>query len=277
VTNSDLNNLLLLAIQSAFVAGKTIMQVYGNDHLIIKIKKDFSPLTLADQSANEVLMTYLEKTQIPVISEEGKQYEYAIRQNWEFFWLIDPLDGTKEFLRRNGEFTVNTALINKNLPLIGVVYAPASGHLYYGSPDMGAYLLSTSGFKTDIPADMPQIIRLSEKLPFRTDRVHYTIVSSRSHVNFETQRYIQMLKKRYGKTQVISKGSSLKFCLVAEGSADIYPRFGPTMEWDTAAGQAVAVHSGCNVVRYDTGEVLAYNKKDLRNPWFIVRRDSHHS
>jgi 3'(2'), 5'-bisphosphate nucleotidase len=275
VTNTDLNNLLLLAIRSAFNAGKTVMGIYGNDHLIIKRKKDFSPLTLADQAANEVLMTYLEKTQIPVISEEGKQYEYAIRKNWEFFWLVDPLDGTKEFLKRNGEFTVNIALVNYNLPLIGVVYAPAYGHLYYGSPDLGAYLLSTGGFQTDIPAEMPQIIRLSEKLPFRTKRVHYTIVSSRSHVNFETQRYILMIKKQHSRTRVISKGSSLKFCLVAEGSADIYPRFGPTMEWDTAAGQAVAVHSGCSVVRYDTGDILAYNKKELRNPWFIVRRDGH--
>jgi 3'(2'), 5'-bisphosphate nucleotidase len=272
VTSSDLNNLLLLAIQSAFIAGKTIMQVYGNDHLLIKRKKDFSPLTLADQSANEVLMGYLEKTQIPVISEEGKQYEYTIRKDWEFFWLVDPLDGTKDFLKRNGEFTVNIALINYNLPLIGVVYAPASGHLYYGAPAIGSYLLSTGGFQKEIPADMPQIVRLSEKLPFRTDRVHYTIVSSRSHVNFETQRYIMMHKKQYSRTQLISKGSSLKFCLVAEGSADIYPRFGPTMEWDTAAGQAVAVHSGCSVARYDTGDVLAYNKKELRNPWFIVRR-----
>jgi 3'(2'), 5'-bisphosphate nucleotidase len=266
--------MMLLALRSAFAAGNAVMKIYGNDRLIIKRKKDFSPLTLADQSAHEVLMTFLDKSQIPVISEEGQQYEYEIRKNWDFYWLVDPLDGTKEFLKRNGEFTVNIALVKYNLPVIGVVYAPASGHLYYGAPDLGAYLLSTGGFQNDIPAEMTQIIRLSEKLPLRIDRDNFTVVASRSHINFETQRYIQMLQKNYKTVDVISKGSSLKFCLVAEGKADIYPRFGPTMEWDTAAGQAVALHSGCSVVRYDTGEILNYNKKDLRNPWFIVKRDN---
>jgi 3'(2'), 5'-bisphosphate nucleotidase len=272
--NSELNNLLLLAIRSAFLAGNAIMQVYGSDHLVIKRKKDFSPLTLADQSAHEVIMKYLEATKIPFISEEGIQYDHTFRKSWDFFWLVDPLDGTKEFIKRNGEFTVNIALIEYNLPVIGVVYAPATGQLYWGAPDWGAYLLSTSGFKTQIEIDLAQIERLSEKLPFRSDRINYTVVASRTHINFETNKYINQLRKQHSKVSVISRGSSLKFCLVAEGSADIYPRFGPTMEWDTAAGQAVAIHAGCKVVRYDTGDVLAYNKKDMRNPWFIVKRDS---
>ena len=250
------------------------MKVYGSDHLVIKRKKDFSPLTLADQSAHEVIMKYLEATRIPFISEEGIQYDHTIRNNWEFFWLVDPLDGTKEFIRRNGEFTVNIALIDYNLPVLGVVYAPATRQLYWGSPAHGAYLMSTSGFKTQIEIDLPQLVRLSEKLPFRNDRINYTVVASRTHINFETNRYISQLRKQHSKVSVVSTGSSLKFCLVAEGSADIYPRFGPTMEWDTAAGQAVAIHAGCNVVRYDTGDILAYNKKDLRNPWFIVKRDN---
>lgn len=276
MTNPELNHLLILAIQSAFIAGKAIMQVYGNDRLIIKRKKDFSPLTYADQSAHEVIMKLLEVTQIPVISEEGPQYDYAIRKNWEYFWLVDPLDGTKEFLKRNGEFTVNIALMKFNLPLIGVVYAPASGQLYWGAPDHGAYLLSTSGFQTEIEIDLLQIARLSEKLPFRRDRAGLTLVASRSHINFDTYKYINQLRKQHSKVSVVSRGSSLKFCLVAEGNADIYPRFGPTMEWDTAAGQAIAIHSGCNVIRYDTGDILAYNKKDLRNPWFIVKRNGYH-
>lgn len=266
------DHFLLLAIQTAFMAGNAIMKVYGDDRLIIKRKKDFSPLTIADQAAHEVIMTGLEKTQMPVISEEGTQTAYPERKKWDSYWLVDPLDGTKEFLKRNGEFTVNIALMKDCNPLIGVVYAPANRYLYFGAPVHGSYLLSTGRFVEDIPVDLPQLIQLSEKLPFHTDRVHYTVVASRSHINFETQRYIQKLKKQYRKVDIISKGSSLKFCLVAEGNADIYPRFGPTMEWDTAAGQAVAVHSGCKVIRSDTGKVLDYNKKDLRNPWFIVER-----
>jgi 3'(2'), 5'-bisphosphate nucleotidase len=273
MTDSEVNNLLLLAIRSAYMAGKAIMQVYGSDHLVIKRKKDFSPLTLADQSAHEVIMKLLEPTKLPLISEEGSQYDWSARQNWEYFWLVDPLDGTREFLKRNGEFTVNIALIKFNLPLIGVVYAPVSGQLYWGAPDYGAYLLSTSGFREQIETDMQQVARLSEKLPFRTEKKHFTVIASKSHINFETNNYVRQLRKQHLNVTVLSKGSSLKFCIVAEGNADIYPRFGPTMEWDTAAGQAVAIYSGCKVNRYDTGDILTYNKKDLHNPWFIVSRD----
>jgi 3'(2'), 5'-bisphosphate nucleotidase len=273
MTIPDLDHLLLLAIRSSFIAGKAIMQVYGKSRLIVRIKKDFSPLTIADQAAHDVLMTYLENTQIPVISEEGLQCDYSTMSNWELFWLVDPLDGTKEFLRQNGEFTVNIALIKNNLPHMGVIYAPATGNLYYGYPGLGSYLLSTNVFKEEIPVDLAQVIRLSERLPFRKNKVRFTIVASRSHRNFETQNYLRKMKKEYGRVEIISIGSSLKFCLVAEGNADIYPRFGPTMEWDTAAGQAIATQSGCSVTRYDTGDILTYNKKDLKNPWFFVQRN----
>jgi len=274
MTSIDINNLLLLAIRAAFIAGRSIMQVYGGDHLLIKRKKDFSPLTVADQSAHEIIMKLLEPAKIPVISEEGHQHDYIIRKNWEYFWLVDPLDGTKEFLRRNGEFTVNIGLISHSLPIIGVVNSPATGQLYWASEEHGSYLLSTSVFRDQMEPDMPQLVRLSEKLPFRRRTRQFTVVASRSHINFETYNYIKQLRKQHGEVIVFSKGSSLKICLVAEGNADIYPRFGPTMEWDTAAGQAIAVFSGCTVTRNDTGDVLAYNKKDLHNPWFIVKRDS---
>jgi 3'(2'), 5'-bisphosphate nucleotidase len=271
--NTDPDHFLLLAIQSSFIAGQSILKVYGENRLIVRIKKDFSPLTIADQAAHDVLMKLLEKTQIPVISEEGMQFDYSVRSNWELFWLVDPLDGTKEFLRRNGEFTVNIALIKNNLPQIGVVYAPVTGSLYFGSPGLGAYLFSTNAFKNEIPLDLSQLIQLSEKMPFRKNKINFTIIASRSHRNFETQNYIRKMKKEHSRVEIISKGSSLKFCLVAEGNADIYPRFGPTMEWDTAAGQAIAALSGCSVTRYDTGDILTYNKKELRNPWFIVKRN----
>jgi 3'(2'), 5'-bisphosphate nucleotidase len=272
--NPDLDKMLLLGIQSALAAGRSIMQVYGGENLVIKRKKDFSPLTLADQSAHEVIMQLLEPEGIPVISEEGNQYDYAVRKSWDYFWLVDPLDGTKEFLKRNGEFTVNIALIKNNFPLIGVVYSPPAGHLYWGAPDHGAYLSGTSGFSEQINADLAQIKRLSERLPYRMERNNYTVVASRSHINFETHNFIKRLKKDHKKVVTLSTGSSLKFCLVAEGKADVYPRYGPTMEWDTAAGQAVAVYAGCKVLAYDTGEILSYNKNDLRNPWFIVSRDN---
>lgn len=268
----DLDHLLSLAIQSSFMAGKAIMQVYGEDHLKVRLKKDFSPLTSADQAAHDVLMTHLGKTNIPVISEEGSQYDYTVRSGWDVFWMVDPLDGTKEFLRRNGEFAVNIALIKSHFPLIGVIYAPAVGKLYFSSPGVGAYLLKTTVFKDEIHADLSQLIRISEKLPFHRNRGHITVVASRSHRNFEIQKYIHRLKKDHGRVEIISTGSSLKFCIVAEGNADLYPRFGPTMEWDTAAGQAIAVQSGCIVTRYDTGEILDYNKPVLKNPWFLVRR-----
>jgi 3'(2'), 5'-bisphosphate nucleotidase len=273
MTNSDINNLLLLAIRAAYMAGKSIMEVYGGDRLLVKRKKDFSPLTIADQSAHEVIMKLLEPAKIPVISEEGHQHEYIFRKNWEYFWLVDPLDGTREFLKGNSEFTVNISLIERNLPLIGVVSVPATGQLYWAAPEHGSYLFSTSGYGKQMQIDIPQLVRLSERLPFRRSQGQVRVAASRSHINFETYNYIKQLRKQYGEVTVFSKGSSLKFCLVAEGSADIYPRFGPTMEWDTAAGQAVAVFSGCKVTRYDTGEILAYNKKDLHNPWFIVKRD----
>jgi 3'(2'), 5'-bisphosphate nucleotidase len=273
MTNPELNNLLLLAIRAAFMAGNVIMKVYGSDRLVVKRKKDFSPLTQADQYAHDVIMKLLEPEGIPVISEEGHQYDYQVRKNWENFWLVDPLDGTREFLKRNGEFTVNIALIKNNLPLIGVIYSPPAGQLYWGIQDNGAYLLSTIGFREKIETDILQVTRLSERLPYRTDRNNFTVVASRSHISFETHNYIRQLRKHHKKLVILSKGSSLKFCLVAEGKADIYPRFGPTMEWDTAAGQAIAISSGCTVRRNDTGDILTYNKKDLHNPWFIVSRE----
>ena len=272
MTNTELNNLLLLAIRAAIMAGKAVMQVYGSDRLVVKRKKDFSPLTVADQSAHEEIIKFIEPANIPVISEEGPQYDWEVRKNWEYFWLVDPLDGTKEFLRRNGEFTVNIALIEHNLPIMGIVHTPAVDQLYWSSREYGSYLMSTNVFREKSDIDIPQLIRLSERLPSPGGREHFTVVASRSHINFITYNYIKHLKKRYGKIDVISKGSSLKICLVAEGKADIYPRFGPTMEWDTAAGQAVAVFSGCKIVTYDTGDVVTYNKKDLHNPWFIVSR-----
>jgi 3'(2'), 5'-bisphosphate nucleotidase len=268
----DFHEMLWIAIQACLFAGKVIMDAYGDAHPVVKLKSDFSPLTIADQAAHKELITHLERTNIPVISEEGIMYDYSVRSGWDLYWLVDPLDGTREFLKKNDEFTVNIALVKNNLPVIGVIYAPALGKLYFSSQESGAYLLTTAIINKEIPDDLSCLFNISEKLPLHLNKSGFTIIASRSHRNLQTRIYIHRLKKEHGKLAIISKGSSLKFCLVAEGNADIYPRFGATMEWDTAAGQAIAVHAGCSVLRYDTGEILTYNKKELKNPWFIVKR-----
>jgi 3'(2'), 5'-bisphosphate nucleotidase len=270
--NPSINSLLLLSIQSAMIAGSAIMQYYTGKKIKVKRKKDFSPITSADREAHEIIANELVETGLPLLSEEGEHEKYEERKKWGAFWLVDPLDGTKEFLKKNGEFTVNIALIEENLPSLGVVYAPALDKLFFGTSSFGSYYIRASKIRDFKPDNPDEIISMSEKLPLRMKNRRYTVIASRSHRSFETRKYISALKKEYGEVNIISSGSSLKFCLVAEGSADIYPRFGPTMEWDTAAGQAVAVFSGCSVKGYDSSLVLTYNKEKLLNPWFIVER-----
>jgi len=248
------------------------MQYYTGKKMSVKRKKDFTPITDADREAHEILANELTVTGLPLLSEEGMHESYEIRKKWGTFWLIDPLDGTKEFLKRNDEFTVNIALIEENLPSLGVVYAPALDQLFFGTSSCGSYYIKASRIRDLKSINLDEIIKMSEILPLSMKSHQYTIVASRSHRSFETRKYISILKRKHGEVTIISSGSSLKFCLVAKGTADVYPRFGPTMEWDTAAGQAVAVFSGCTVNRYDNGEVLTYNKEKLLNPWFIVER-----
>ena len=266
------DSLLFLAMQTALMAGDAILHHYQSKNLRVGIKRDFSPVTIADCEANEIISGQLAVTGFPILSEEGTQFDYSLRKHWNIFWLIDPLDGTKEFLKRNDEFTVNIALIRDNLPALGVVYAPALDKMYYADSIHESLHVHASGIKELKTNSLDGVIDISEKLPFKSNHHTYTVVASRSHRNFETRKQIKILKREHGDVNVISSGSSLKFCLVAEGAADIYPRFGPTMEWDTAAGQAVAVFSGCSVTRHDTGQGLAYNKKNLKNPWFVVKR-----
>ncbi len=248
------------------------MHYYTGKKIRVNIKRDFTPITDADREAHEILAHELGVTGLPLLSEEGMHESYEIRKDWVSFWLIDPLDGTKEFLKRNDEFTVNIALIRDNLPSLGVVYAPALDRMYYASSMIGSHYMKASVIKELKPENVDDMISLSEKLPLKVKHREYTVVASRSHRNFETRKHINILKREHGNVAIVSSGSSLKFCLVAEGTADIYPRFGPTMEWDTGAGQAVAVFSGCSVNRCDTEEVLTYNKENLLNPWFIVKR-----
>ncbi|MGI8951019.1 MAG: 3'(2'),5'-bisphosphate nucleotidase CysQ [Chitinophagaceae bacterium] len=265
-----MNELLSLSISAALKAGKEILKVYKND-FSVETKTDNSPLTLADQLAHNAIKEVLNTTKFPQLSEEGKQISYDERKNWKTFWLVDPLDGTKEFIKKNGEFTVNIALIENGIPLMGVVYIPVMGRLYYGAENIGSYCVNLPVIdQTTI--DFNIINKHAIKLPCINNSSTYTIVASRSHSTPETEKFIEEKKAVYGETKLISSGSSIKLCLVAEGKAQVYPRLAPTMEWDTAAGQAVAKYAGCKVYDYNTKEELVYNKENLLNPWFVVER-----
>jgi len=270
---------IMKAIQASIEAGAAILEVYHSD-FIVEHKVDKSPLTLADKRSHEIIVRHLKEFNIPVLSEEGKEISYEERKMWNTLWIVDPLDGTKEFVKRNGEFTVNIALIRDGKPELGVVLAPEKGTLYLSAKGMGTYRLDDS-LRMDWTGPHSQDIRESLSLNQLIDQstrllsdhsrlVAYTIVGSRSHPSKELEAFVEDKRKQYSDVEFISAGSSLKFCLLAEGKAHIYPRLGPTMEWDTAAGQAVAENAGAEVYRYDDEKPLTYNKANLLNPWFVV-------
>ena len=248
------------------------MEVYNSNDFQVNLKSDATPLTLADKKAHQEISSCLMKTRIPVMSEEGRNLLYEERKSWEYFWLVDPLDGTKEFIKRNGEFTVNIALVFNGYPIIGVVYVPVLKQLYFAMQSLGSFKVDSIDYEINGIKTLNSLISSSNKLPFKTDTRPITIVVSRSHPSKETQEFIDKMREEKGDIELIARGSSLKICMVAEGYADIYPRYGVTTEWDTAAGQAVAEMAGCEVVSLEDGKRIAYNKEDINNPWFIVRR-----
>ena len=281
----DLAPYILKSIQAAIAAGNAINEVYHSEDLGVEYKSDKSPLTLADQKSHEIIMNVLKGFDFPILSEEGKDTPYEQRKDWERFWVVDPLDGTKEFIKRNGEFTVNIALIENSRPVLGSIFVPDRNILYFAWQDFGAYKLQDGPFnemleaqadsKEEVHAFLDQIVGQSTRLPVMDpQRASLTIVGSRSHKTAELEAYVEEKREVFGNVEFISAGSSLKICLVAEGKADLYPRLGPTMEWDTAAGQAIAENAGASVYQYDTSKPLIYNKADLHNPWFIVQRES---
>jgi 3'(2'), 5'-bisphosphate nucleotidase len=200
------------------------------------------------------------------LSEEGVKIPFAERENWEYSWLVDPLDGTKEFVKRNGEFTVNIALIHNGTPVMGVIYVPVKEELYFALEGLGAYKIS----RNSVIDNLDQLIATSNKLPINYNRNNYVIVGSRSHMSVETEQFFDRKKKEHGNVEVMAVGSSLKLCMVAEGKADAYPRYAPTMEWDTGAGHAIVKMAGFSVTQYNTEKEVVYNKEDLLNPWFLV-------
>src|SRR5436190_18783461 len=252
----DINKIIAIARE----AGDEIMKVYAQD-FSVELKGDNSPLTQADKKSNGIIISALKSLtpDIPIISEETKLTSYDERKNWKTYWLVDPLDGTKEFIKKNGEFTVNIALMSNGQPVLGVVYAPAKNKMWYGVKGEGSFLVNDDGSKTAL-----------KKGSNWRDMQKINVVASRSHLDENTMKFVEDLKKEGRAVDFVSSGSSLKFCLVAEGKADVYPRFAPTMEWDTAAGQAVIELAGGKVLNWETKQRLEYNKENLLNPFFIV-------
>ena len=262
----NFNELLIKAINASIKGGQAIMDVYASD-FAVEHKDDKSPLTLADKNCNEVIENHLLGTDIPFLSEEGAEITYSERKDWEYSWLVDPLDGTKEFVKRNGEFTVNIALIHNGNPIMGVIYVPVKEELYFAMEGLGSYKVSVSS----VIENLESLLSVSYSLPIDYKRENYVIVGSRSHMSAETEAFFEQKKEEHGNVEIMAVGSSLKLCMVAEGKADTYPRYAPTMEWDTGAGHAIAKYAGFSVKQYNSTEDVIYNKENLLNPWFLVK------
>ena len=259
LTPDQLADLLPTVVSLGRMAGKAVMEVYLRGEIEAGMKQDESPITEADLASHSVIVEGLARiASFPVLSEESAQIPYEERRSWERYWLVDPLDGTKEFIKRTDEFTVNIALIENGYPILGVVFAPAIDRMYFAARGCGAHRVSGGeNSRISVSSTVQERIR---------------VVASRSHRGPELDAYLEKL----GNHECVSMGSSLKFCLVAEGSADLYPRLGPTMEWDTAAAQAVVEEAGGKVEDLE-GSRLRYNKEDLHNPWFHASREPWHS
>lgn len=248
-------------IEITRLAGEKIMQIYNTDDFAVTDKSDNSPLTKADKASNEIINLQLKEAfpAIPIISEENKTIDYQTRKDWNWFWLVDPLDGTKEFIKKNGEFTVNIALIHNGKPVMGVVGVPAQNIIYYAVQGAGAFKIDAHNNETAMRIQEP-----------RKDAI--ALIGSRSHPSPEFDAYLKEMESKYTTVDFVPAGSSLKFCLVAEGKADVYPRLGPTMEWDTAAGHAIVLEAGARVKIFNEMDDLTYNKENLLNPFFIVEK-----
>lgn len=254
IENLDFNTVLEIAKN----AGKAILKIYETD-FEVEYKDDKSPLTAADKAANDVILEGLSGLglDIPIISEETKALSYEERKNWTYCWIVDPLDGTKEFLKRNDEFTVNIALVKDGIPAAGVVYVPVTDEYYYADLNKKAWYKKGESESKVISVKKPE-----------SDSV--VIMGSRSHMNEDTEKFVEEQKSKFKNVEFIAAGSSLKLCKVAQGEAHLYPRFAPTMEWDTAAGQAVVEAANGKVLRHPEMTALLYNKENLLNPYFLV-------
>ena len=269
------HKLLHQTIVAAVLAGNEILEVYDTK-FDVEYKDDKSPLTLADKKASEKIIDELKQFNIPVLSEEGVHESFEKRKNWYQLWIVDPLDGTKEFVKRNGEFTVNIALVENNLPTLGVIYSPVFKDLYFAAKGMGSFKIDRKDFIPHInlikEVSLETLLGIAKQLPIVSDRKNYVVVASRSHMSTETYEHIEKLKTQHQEVEIVTTGSSIKMCWVAEGLADEYPRFGPTMEWDTAAGQAILQEANASLIDFETNAPMKYNRENLLNNWFIAKR-----
>jgi len=282
---NPLEPLLSVALRATARAFPEILSVYGGSFKV-DTKADRSPVTEADRRSNQVITDELSRgSPYPILSEEGRSIPFSERRDWQRFWVVDPLDGTKEFVKRNGEFTINIALVEGTVPVLGAVYAPLPDILYFawedGSPRGGSYRLEGfSELAGQLPEDLGEraverAVKLPPREPFGFDETHknesITVIGSRSHRGPRFTDYVRELEQRYAeRVRIRTSGSALKPCLVADGTANIYPRFGPTMEWDTAAPHAVVRGVGKCMVAFESGRELVYNKEQLVNPSFLV-------
>ena len=267
----DIEKLLELAEKVsgiALKASQSIMEIYTRTKIELEKKEDGSPVTEADLISHKILVEGLNSldSKFQVLSEEGNS---KFKLDEETFWLIDPLDGTKEFIKRNGEFTVNIALIENQRAVFGVIYVPVSRELYIGDVSAEQSVKIVLDEEHRLPENFLEIAETLK--PVNADASSIQVVGSRSHMNQDTLDFIETLKKDHADIEIVSKGSSLKFCLVAEGLAHVYPRYAPTMEWDTAAGQAICEAVGLEVIARETGQPLLYNREDMLNGHFLVK------
>lgn len=253
--------LLRISIEAAIRAGEKIMTFYNAEYPV-EIKADESPVTLADRSAEAIIFSYLKSTSLPIISEEQENRSYDERKKWNFCWVVDPLDGTKEFIHKNGEFTVNIALVENQTPVLGVIYSPAGNDLFFASKDMGSFKAKVKNGNIDTSS--------LQKLPLKNSSFPMVVAVSRSHSNEKTETFVNAFKEKYPDLKTVASGSSMKMCRVAEGEAHLYPRLGRTMEWDTAAGHAILKYAHARLLNIGNMQELIYNKEDLSNPDFIA-------
>ena len=261
------------AFNAALRAGAGIMDIYnGEQEFLVNLKSDNTPITEADRRSHETIKDYLSRTRIPLMSEEGRDLLYEERCGWDLYWLVDPLDGTLEFIKRTGEFTINIALMVNNRPTVGVVYVPTSGRIYFAIEGRGAWKRIGMIPNPNAQMNISEIMRGAEPLP-QTDGANdpKVVALSRSHISPDTHIVVDSLKEKFGKIEILTQGSSLKLCLVAEGLVDIYPRTTPTSEWDTAAGECILNEAGGSIRELEHNSTLNYNKPTLINPNFICK------
>jgi 3'(2'), 5'-bisphosphate nucleotidase len=270
--NKTFTDLFQSSFKAAVTAGKRILEIFNTEDFQVSMKSDNSPLSSADKEAHEIIKRQLIHSRIPILSEEGRDMQFEERKSWDILWIVDPLDGTRQFIQKRNEFTVNIALVVGGNPLFGVVYAPAMGDMYFGIKDMGAFKIHI-GNRDLSSFSFQQIIEESKKLdPSSKISDKYTILVSYHHVNKETLEYIEEMRKTYPEIEVKKVGSSLKMCMLADGIGDLYVRFTDTYEWDTAAAQTILEGVRWSINAIDTNKPLTYNKESLLNPYFICKK-----